>query len=895
VSDRTRLPRAAAWLIAVVAPADWRDALAGDLEEERRRRRRARRSAGAWWALRAAAVSALRLRLESSRKDSTMRISLPSPASIGAAIVHAARSILRRPAAAALIVVTLTLGIGANTAIFSLANWLLLRPIPGVAGQDRLVTVRLETERVGAMFPMTVPESNDLAAVPAFQALAGSAPRSFHVSAAGSEPARLEGEVVSPSYFDVLGQRLSDGRGFGPAEQHPAQANVVVISDRLRHRVFGEDRAIGRTIRINGHPFGVIGVAAAGFRGTDRAGDSDLWVPLASHAASMPSFPKDLMTNARVGLFLTLLARLSPAVSIDEANAQVELLRQRYLAAKTPNKFSRARFQVGSGLAVPAWQRDGLRQTLMLLGITVALLLVLTCANVANLMVARSHERRVEIATRQALGASRGRIVLELLTEATMLTAAGGVLALAAAGALGQFMDGFVVARNLPALSAIELDWRVFAFAMAVSAITCAGCGLLPAVAAGRVDLQLALQQAGRTQAPPGRRLRRTLAAVQVAVSVALLSVGLLLVRGLAARYQVPLGFDATDVLAFSIDPGTQGYVEDAHRRLYPDLLARLRVQPYVSAATVAWVQPFRLVGGSAGVKPAGADEAKERAVDTNMVSPGFFATLKAPMLQGRDFTDAELLRSDEHGGGVVIVNEVLARMLFGALDVVGREIETSFPAQRTRTIVGVVADMRTRSVNAKPAGPVLYEPFGQSFIPGTSTFLVRLNVPSRAMMPQLRQLMRDVDPALPIYDVEMLSAAIDRYFAEERLAARLTMAFAALAALLAAVGLYGVLSRNVAERHREFGIRAALGAGPSLIVRLVTREALAIGVAGAIAGLAGGYAMSRLASSRLTGLDAVDPASMAVATATLAAMIAIACAVPVRNAMRVDVVRELK
>jgi predicted permease len=701
---------------------------------------------------------------------------------------------------------------------------------------------------------------------------------------------------VTSNYFDVIRQRLSLGRGFSPAEDDPGNANVAVISENLWRTAFGGDRnVLGREFFLSTASYRVIGVAAPGFRGPDRSGRLDLWVPLASFRTSMPNYPATLMTGS-AGVFLSLVGRLKPGVTAQQVSAQLQPIQERLAAANPKStKFKRLEFTANPGLSVPPWQRVGLRQMFALLLTVSGLLLLLTCANVANLLFTRTNERRTELATRQALGASRGTIVRQLLLEGLLLAAGGGALALAVAWRLGGWVNGLVVSRAIPALSAIGLDWRVFAFASGVSVITCVAAAVLPAVAGSRVDLVASLKTSGRGQTPAGRRLRKALTLVQVTVSVALLAVGALLVRSMLARYNVPLGYEASRVLAFSVEPGAQGYKTDRRAAFYRQALAALRQEPGVSSAGLAYIEPFRLIGDDMQLRPADQPSAPEVEGDANTVSDGFFSALGVTFVSGRDFNDSETFREQPGDNGVVIVNESMARRLFGTSDAAGRRVIAPYPQPHTLTVVGVVSDIRTRSASYEPVLPTTYQPFGQQFMSSWGSFHIRLSAPASAVIPRIRENMRRLDPQLPVYDVELLSGALDRDLADQRLLSQTIAIFAAIAALLSALGLYGVMSRGVAERRREFGIRAALGAKPISVAALITREALLLSALGSAAGIAAAVWLARFLESRLFGVKTFDPASLAIAAGVALAMALVASAAPARRAAAVNVVEELR
>ncbi len=897
-----RLPRLAATIVERIAPARWRESIIGDLEEEHARRHAAGRLAGPMWAATAALTSSVRLRR--AQRTPVEAGSSPAPApnrarfsGFGSELRQMLRAFRQHPGFALITVLTLTLGIGANTIVFSLANWLMFRPVPGVSRPDDLVSMRIEFKSGdGGFYFWSVPEMQRVAGTPGLASVAAAAASSFHIVIGDAAPIRVEGGVATTNYFDVLGQHMTRGRAFSPREDDPGLASVAIVSDHFWHSTLGGDPAvIGRRIVLNGHTFEIIGVAERGFRGPDRSGHEDIWVPLASFRQSMPSYPATLLTG-KVSLFASLLARKDPGVTVEQIRDRLKNVLASLQTTDPKNfKYPRAMISARAGLDVPAWQRDGLRQMFALLLTVAGLLLLLTCANVANLLFARTHERAAELATRQALGASRAQVVRQLLLEGLVLSSAGTGLALVAAMAAGAWMNGLVVGRNLPALSTVPIDWRVFAFACATSIVTSVAASLLPAVFGSRVDLLTTLRQGGRGHSPAGRGVRRILTTVQVGIAVALLSVGLLLVRSMLARYQVPLGYDTKNVLAFSIDASAQGYSEDRTRHLYADALDALRQIPGVTAAGVAWVEPFKPIGGGLSLKPVDSPDFKPVSGDTNNVSEGFFPALGVRFLSGRDFTPSETLLTKGIGDKPVIVNETMARKLFGSTNVVGRVVDASYPEGTRLTIVGVVSNIRTRNVSYDDVSATAYQPFGQGFLSGWGTLHVRLNTPAAAVIPRVRETMRAIDPQLPIYDVELLSDAVDRYLAESRLLTTTIGAFAVVATLVAALGLYGVLSRGVEERRREFSVRVALGAEPFAIARLVAREAMLLTLAGGVIGLAAAALIGQTIKARLFGVVPVDPASLGLAMAVVIAAALLSALAPARRAARMDVVAELR
>ncbi len=891
------LPRLARWLVTRIVPAEWRDSVAGDLAEERVRRKSQGQPAGLLWTTVTAASIVYQLRRD--RRKPLVALQHTRPRFLDAMrfdLRQALRAAMRHPSFAVITVLTLTLGVGANTAVFSLANWLMFRPVPGVSRPDDLVTVRMEMKSgAGGWYFMSVPEMKRIAALPGLASAAAASSTSFHLALDGAPPMRVEGSLATTNYFDVLGQRLPHGRAFTSAEDDPGFASVAVVSDYLWRTSLNRDpAAIGRRLVLNGATFQIIGIAAPDFRGPDRSGRTDIWVPIASHRTSLPSYPATLLTGD-ASLFSSVLARPRPGVAVDQIRDQLNGLFAT-LAAEKPKsfKYTRGVFAVWAGPDVPRWQREGLRQMFTLLLAVSGLLLLLTCANVATLLFTRAHERHAELATRQALGASRARIVRQLVAEGLLFGGVGAGLALAGAAAMGQWISGLVISRSLPAMSDVPIDWRVFFFAAVVSVVASVAASILPALVGSRVRLSPALAQGARGQSAAGRRVRRVLTALQVGVAVALLSVGLLLVRSMIARYQVPLGYDTRNVLAFSFDATTQGYERDRLRQLFGNTLDGLRQQPGVVQAGYAWSPPFRPIGAGNGYRPADQPESAPVSVDINSISDGFLPALGVRFLDGRDFTASEARDPLDLGARVVIVNDALARKLFGTPVVAGRRLLATYPEGAQVTIVGVIADIRERQIDHEPVEPRAYTPFAGGAM-GWGTMLARLTAPVSMVAPRVREMMRGLDPHVPIYDVELVSESVDRYLAEPRLLARTIAGFAVLAALVAGLGLYGVLARGVEERRKELSIRAALGAGPAAIGRLISREALLVTFAGGAAGLGTAIWMARLIQARLFGVTPYDAASMGIAFGIVVAVALVSTLAPARRAARIDVVKELR
>ena len=892
------LPAPARWLINQMVPTDWRESVAGDLAEERARRRARGRSAGSIWASAAAARVAIALALE--------RRTIPDPGAepmwrfridgVIADFRQAARGLRAHRAHTIMAVLTLALGIGANAAVFNLANWLIFRPLPGVHAQDRLVAIGFGSAE-GARGGVSFVDFQTLRdGAPALEAVSGYQSFALHVAPLGGASRRVDAEVVTGSYFDVLDGAVGFGRGFTSAEgTNPDATPVAVISHRAWIREFaGAPDVIGRTVVVNSHPFTVIGVTRKGFHGASRTGATDLWVPIAQHRLAIPQYPRTTLSSRQTRVLFGVIGRLRAGTSAEVAAAQLDASRAGISAAHPEDsRMAKWRFDVRPGVEARPWVRERLTRAILLLLGTVGLLLILTCANVANLMLARAASRTGEIATRVALGASRFRVARLLSAESLLLSAMAAALAMAFAWWTAGALEGTVIMQGLPPLDRAQVDSRVLMYAVGMSVVVACVAGVFPAFSLWRVDVSASLRDAGRSQTVGRRRLRHALTTAQVAVSVLLLLGAALLTRSMMTRLAIDPGFEPASVLTFSIEPGLQGY-GPRQEPFYRELLERVRTVPGVRGAGLAWLQPFSQGGADTSFRLEEAPPDQRVSAEHNTVSPGFFAALGLPIVQGRDFTDTEFQRRDDQGGGVVIITESLARRVFGQAPAVGRRIVMTFPEGRVRTVVGVVRDTRQRRVTTVST-EMLFEPFGQPFQSGWASVLVGLEGDETPVAAEIRRRVAAIDPTLPIYDVERLDRAFRKQFADDLLVVRLTTVFSILAMVLAAVGLHGVLARTVADRTREFGIRAALGATPGGLAGLVSREAARVLAAGVALGLASGWWLVRFIEARLFGITPLDAASILTAVVLVSVVTLVSSVPAARRAARLDAAALLK
>jgi predicted permease len=806
----------------------------------------------------------------------------------------AARSFGRRPAFAGVVIFTLALGVGANTAVFSLANAILLREVPGLRDAASLVTLHFGgRELPGAILFLSHPDYEGLVASPNLHidGLSTVSRTPVHFSLPGWEtPRRLTAELVSDNHTAVLG--LNPHLGAAPGPEHRFDGAVAMISHHLWTTSLDRDRDIlGRTIIINGRQVPVIGVGPPGYRGTSLIGEVDVWIPLEAYRTVLPGRGGDRLTSPGATLYGMFYGRLRPGSTAEQFEASMQAAAERVSEAH-PNSWLRNLVAVVTpGVGVTPDARSEFAGIVRILAAVVGFLLVLACANAANLLLVRGAARTTELSIRRAIGADRGGLVRQLLTEALLLAAAGGAAGLGLAWLGLLLFRGERILSWMPALTSVTLDYRVLLFAFGASLAT----GLLFGVAPALISTRRAEQALrGTRTAGRGRRLRGALVVVQVALSLALVvGAGLLLetVRGLRS---VDFGFDPRIVTEASIDPATQGYDEHSRVRYFSELLRRVRETPNVTAAGYAWAPIQGYVLANATVRPEGLAPDDDRAVRTraNQVSPGFIDAAGMRLLEGRDFRDDETFAPDA-AVGVIILSESAARLAFPGGSAVGRRVDIGSGEPRIVEVVGIVSDARMGSPRDEP-GPLSLEPLGQSWVPTYLTLYAR-SASGQPLVAGLHAAARSLDPALPFYDVQSLSDRIDARMSAERILARLSTLFAALAILLAAVGIYGVLSYSINERAREIGVRLALGAPPWGVLRMVLRQSLGTVAIGITAGLFLAAQIGRLVASRLYGVHRFQPTIFLAAAATLLIAALLASWIPAWRATRVDPVRALR
>jgi predicted permease len=817
---------------------------------------------------------------------------------------HAARTLTRAPGFTVVVVFTLALGIGANTAIFTLMDQVLLRALP-VEDPARLVTLdapgpnngRIEGSQAFS-YPMYV-DFRDKNRV--FSGVLARFPTPLTLLHENRSE-RVRGELVSGSYFTVLGLRPALGRLFFASDDvTPGGHPIAVVTHGFWLRRFGGNRAlVGQTIRLNGFPITVVGVAPDGFSGTEVGAAPDVFVPLMMKAAMTPTY--DGLTERRY-IWLNLMARLAPGVTREQAEAAMNVMfrqirGQEVGEIKTASESFRKRFVETKLLVEPGRRglsafRSQFSAPLVVLMSLVALVLLIACANVANLLMARAPARQREIGIRLALGASRRRIVGQLLIESVMLALIGGAL-----GVLVSIWTGDLLLGVLPFESASQAfsstpDARVLAFTLAVSVLTGIVFGLVPAWQTTRPQLVSALKEEGGAVVSTGHvRWRKALVVAQVALSLLLLVGAGLFVRSLLNLRAMNPGFRVERLTTFSLDPSLSGYSEARARAFFQQLRERLAQQPGVVDVSMAACAPLTdcLYLSTVTVEGYKPKDLEDMTPHVNQVGPGYLRTMGIPLVAGRDFSEA-----DRNGAPrVAVVSEKMAHYFFGNLNPIGRRFGFRRSNQTEIEIVGVAKDGRDLSLRADVAR-LVYIPYEQDEGIGAMSFFVRTTGDGTLTAETLRRTVRQLDPGIPVVDVKSMDAVASESLFIDRMVAMLTACFGGLATLLAAVGLYGVMSYAVARRTREIGLRMALGAARTSVVWLVMREVTLLVVVGVAVGLPLAVGFSRLVHSQLFGVSPADPLTLVTASAALISVALLSGYVPAAAASRVDPMRALR
>lgn len=795
-------------------------------------------------------------------------------------IRYALRGLRKRPGFTAVALITLALGIGANAAIFSVVNAVLLKPLQ-FRDPERLVILWEDVSFAG--FPRNTPAPANYIdwknQTQSFEDVAASAESSFNLTGDG-EPERVTTRRVTANFFSVLGVQPLIGRGFLPEEDRPQANKVVVLSYPLWQSRYGGDRNIlNREILLNGEKHTVVGVMPAGLQWLET--EERLWVPLALDAEEMQN---------RGGHYLVVIARLKSGVTVVQAQTEMNALMAR-LAKDYPAEMAEGRI---GGIVMPLHEQlaGDARRPLMVLLVAVAFVLLIACANIASLLLARAAGRRREIAVRTALGASRQSIVRQLLTESLLLSIFGGICGLLLAIWSFSFFEK-LIPDGMKQSTNLKLDASILFFSLAASVVTGIVFGLIPALQSARVDLNESLKQSGgRSGAGSGMKLRSGMIVFEVSLSLVLLVGAVLLIQTLFQLFNQYSVLAPDKVMTMRTALPLTKYDEPGKRTaFYQGVLQRVESIPGVVSAGYATSVPLEWKGGTSGFFPEGTkDPTPGMSYDANhrQVSESYLQTMSIPLRRGRYFS----AQDNERSLPVAIVNETMAREYWPNEDAVGHRFKLGGPEDDTPwlTIVGVVSDVRQMGID-EPVKAEMYFPYRQAdfrfYVPRDLVF--RTNGDPASLVGAVRQAIRAVDPDQPISNVATMEEVLGRETSQRRLGMILLTAFAVLALLLASLGIYGVLAYFVAQHRNEIGVRLALGATPARILLLVLQKGMKLTLLGVAIGLAASFALTRLMTSLLFGVKAVDPLTFAAVPLLLAVVALLACWIPARRAAKVD------
>ena len=802
------------------------------------------------------------------------------------------RMLAKNAGTTAVVILSLALGIGANTTIFSVVNSLLFRP-PAVEQPGLLVDVWLHNKKASGLlngyYGLNFPDFayyRDHNSV--FSGLAADAgDGTTLIWSRDGQGEALQGLLVSANYFSVLGVKPQLGRTFLPEEDKPGVAQPVAMVSQAfwRERLGGDPSALSKPMMLNGHTYTVVGVVPASFHGVMIGSAPDVWVPMGMQPAVLPG--ADL--TSRSSYWLEAYGRLKPGVTRPQAQANLLVLSGQ-VAHSYPNTNKDIEALAYPATLIPGPFRGFLSIITAALMAVVGLVLLIACANAANVLLAQASGRWREMAVRSALGATRWRLVRHSLTESVLLGCFGGVAGLLLAAIAAPLLLR-LKPPGIPVSLEIPVDWRVLTFTLAVSVLTGVIFGLAPALRASRLDLVSSLKEGTPASGRGKSRLRSVLVTVQVSVCLVLLIGAGLCLRSLVNAQSIDPGFDVNNALVASLDVEAFGYHEARGRAFYKDLLDRVAALPGVRAVSLADMLPLGTANRTEGVtiegSPAPRPGEPGPAVDDVFVAPGYFRAMGMPLLRGRDFTARDIQGAPR----VVIINDAMAARFWPHQDPLGRRVITGGQegpgGRQASEVVGVVKTGKYRTLGEDPQ-PFMYKPCWQNYVPQVR-LVVRTQADPASVIAGMRRAVQALDPNLALYDVETLKQLMLLPLFPAHATGLLLGVFGGLALLLATMGLYGVMSYLVAQRTREVGIRMALGARGTDVFKLVLGTGMRQTLAGIVIGLAGALAVTRLLASLLYGIRPTDVVTFAGVSLLLVGVASLASYVPARRATRVD------
>jgi len=795
------------------------------------------------------------------------------------------RMLVKNPGFTLISVLTLALGIGANTAIFSVVNTVLLRPLPYKDAEQLVAVWEVQTKVNQAMFSpaefLDYQTQNR-----SFSEMAAHRLMYFTLTGLG-EPEQLDGRIVSGNFFSLLGVRAEQGRIFQPEDGRAGAARVAIIShDFWQQRFGGDPNVIGKALTLSGEPVTLIGVMPPGFRDTSESNECQIW--LNPHNVVPDWSPNSIvdLLSIRQTAFLRVIARLKPNVTLQQAQTDLDAI-----AVRLQQQYPRPSGHGARIISLHEQTVGNVRPTLLILLGAVSLVLLIACANITSLSLSRATERYKEIAVRTALGASRSRIVRQLLLESLLLAGLGG-----AGGWLFAYWSVQVIVGSglskIPRLSEVGLDYRIFIFTVAISVLTGLVFGLVPALVAAKTDLSSALKEGSRSATAGRNRLRQTLVITEVALAfVVLIGAGLLL-SSFARLLAVKPGFNPQHLLTMRIGLTNQQYIKSVDRkRFVGELNARLEAVPGVESVGIGDDLPIAGTDSSTTLKiqdqPAVSSD-DSASVGLHVINPHYFDALGTRLLKGRVFTD----RDAAGAPSVFIINETLAHRFWPNEEPLGKRVRYN-SADPWGEIVGVVEDVTFDGLHLAST-PHLFEPYQQnawSFLVVT----IRSPLDQSTLLPAVQREVRALNPNLPVSNVRMMEDVVAQSLATRRFVVLLFGLFAGLAVLLATVGIYGLLSASVSQRTRELGIRIALGATPRNVGRLIVGQGLKLILSGVVIGLVSALALQRVIGKLLYGVSPTDPLTFTMISLLLIAVALLACWIPARRAMKVDPLTALR
>jgi putative ABC transport system permease protein len=780
---------------------------------------------------------------------------------------YAFRLLRKSPGFAVAAVLTLALGMSANTVMFSVLNTVLLRPLP-YPQPDRLVQIWETDARRGDMHGVVSPYNflDWRTQSQAFEQMA-TYEYSSVVLTGQKSPARLSTLFVTASFFDVLKVSPLKGRTFLPDEDQPGKPRVAVVGYGAWQRHFGGDpKIVGKSVLLDDQAYSIVGVMPAGF-GLPRD-RTDVFC--------LPGF--DLKGTSRASHYLQSIGRLKPGVTLQQAQTEMNTIAERLAATY---------HQPGDGVRLVSLQDEVIgnaRRSLLVLWVAVLAVLLIACANVAGLLLARAVGRQKEVAIRSALGGTRARLMQQFLAESVLLATLGGILGVALSYSAGRF----VVSASqgaVPRLRDLQMDGRVLAFTALACLLTGIAFGLAPALSALRIDLISSLKEScAASQITDRLHLRSLFVVAEVALAMVLLVGGSLLAKTLWWLQHVDTGFRAENILTFRFTVPPKKFATSAQRsEIYERVAEQLAALPGVESVGATNDLPF---GGS---RSGSSFEIEGRAPDPQLllhagyrtVSPGYFSTMRIRLLQGRDFS----LHDNHDGVGVAVVNQAFVKKFFANEDPLGHRLKSH---DHLYEIVGVVGDVKHEDLGA-PSFPELYLCNLQAEIPPWTFFAVRSRTEPKALIPTVREAMKQIAPEEPIQGVNTMTDLVEYWMSPQKFNSLLLAIFAGLALVLAAIGIYGIIAYSVVQRTREIGIRMALGADRTNVLRLILRQGARIGMLGLVIGAAAAYLSTRALSSMLYGVDPHDPMIFAAIAVSLFVVVVLASYLPARRATRVD------